>query len=250
MTEHRKVDLGVILAAGRGARMGPFGAACPKPIAPVANEPLAERQIRQMRELVERGHLYIAQPPLYRVVDGKKESYIKDEAAMRKLLMERACAELTLEIPVTEQSLTGARLIKHLEQLGSYLEGLNRLKLRGYPTPALEALLKARVRTKNWFADPAKVNDLAQFLTDQGLMVEEVRLDEEHSLHELAVTCQGDANACASLSWALVSSADYARLAVLHDQLAGSQQGPFTLRKNGAKQEAPDAQTQIGRAHV
>ncbi|HOQ90641.1 MAG TPA: NTP transferase domain-containing protein, partial [Candidatus Hydrogenedentes bacterium] len=51
MTEHRKVDLGVILAAGRGARMGPFGAACPKPIAPVANEPLAERQIRQMREL-------------------------------------------------------------------------------------------------------------------------------------------------------------------------------------------------------
>ncbi len=197
---------------------------------------------RQMRELVERGHLYIAQPPLFRVVDGKKESYIKDEAAMRKLLLERACAELTLEIPVTEQSLTGARLIKHLEQLGAYLEGLNRLKLRGFPTPAVEALLKARVRTKNWFADPAKVGDLAQFLTDQGLIVDEVKLDEEHSLHELTVTCQGDANQCASLSWALVSGADYARLAVLYDQLAGSQQGPFTLRKNGAKQEAPDAE--------
>ena len=180
---------------------------------------------RQMRDLVERGHLYIAQPPLFRVVDGKKESYIKDEAAMRKLLMERACAELTLEIPVTEQTLTGARLIKHLDQLGSYLEGLNRLKLRGYPTPAVEALLKARVRTKNWFADPAKVGDLTQFLSDQGLIVEEVRLDEEHSLHELSVTCQGDANQCASLSWGLVSGADYARLAVLHDQLAGSQQG-------------------------
>jgi len=198
---------------------------------------------RQMRDLVERGHLYIAQPPLFRVVDGKKESYIKDEAAMRKLLMERACAELTLEIPVTEQSLTGARLIKHLEQLASYLEGLNRLKLRGYPTPAVEALLKARVRTKNWFADPAKVGDLTQFLSDQGLIVEEVRLDEEHSLHELSVTCQGDANQCASLSWGLVSGADYARLAVLHDQLAGSQQGPFALRKNGTKQEAPDAET-------
>ncbi len=198
---------------------------------------------RQMRDLVEKGYLYIAQPPLFRVVDGKKESYIKDEAAMRKLLMERACAELTLEIPVTEQTLTGARLIKHLDQLGSYLEGLNRLKLRGYPTPAVEALLKARVRTRNWFADPAKVGDLTQFLTDQGLLVDEVKLDEEHSLHELSVTCQGDTNVCTSLSWTLVSSADYARLAVLHDQLAGSQQGPFTLRKNGGKQEAPDAET-------
>ncbi|HOK89826.1 MAG TPA: sugar phosphate nucleotidyltransferase [Candidatus Hydrogenedentes bacterium] len=51
MPEGKTIDLGVILAAGRGARMGPFGASCPKPIAPVANEPLAERQIRQLRGL-------------------------------------------------------------------------------------------------------------------------------------------------------------------------------------------------------
>jgi len=51
MSDGKTIDLGVILAAGRGARMGPFGASCPKPIAPVANEPLAERQIRQMHAL-------------------------------------------------------------------------------------------------------------------------------------------------------------------------------------------------------
>ncbi|MFH1035151.1 MAG: DNA topoisomerase (ATP-hydrolyzing) subunit B [Pseudomonadota bacterium] len=202
---------------------------------------------RQMPELVERGYLYIAQPPLFRLADGKKESYVKDEITMRKLLLERACAELILEIPVTEQTLSGQRLVKHMELVSSYLEGLDRLKRRGYPLPALQVLLKARVRSKNFFADPDKISDLQQFLVDQGLVVDAVTHDEEHSLHEIAVTCLGETKESAVLNWGLVASADYARLAVLHEQLAGSEQGPFTLRKNGGAQEIADADTLLRR---
>ncbi len=202
---------------------------------------------RQMPDLVERGYLYIAQPPLYRLADGKKESYVKDEVTMRKLLLERACAELTLEIPVTEQTLAGQRLVKHMELLSSYLEGLDRLKRRGYPLPALQVLLKARVRGKNFFADPEKIHALEQFLVDQGLVVDGVSQDEEHSLHEVAVTCLGETKESAVLNWALVSSADYARLSLLHDQLAGSEQGPFTVRKNGGAQEIQDAESLLKR---
>ncbi len=202
---------------------------------------------RQMPELVEKGYLYIAQPPLYRLADGKKESYIKDETFMRKILLERACAELTLEIPVTEQTLAGARLVKHMELMSSYLDGLDRLRRRGYPLASLQALLRARVRTKNHFSDPAKVSALEQFLADQGLTVDGVRQDEEHSLHEIAVTCLGDTKESAVISWALVSSADYARLSVLHDQMAGSEQGPYTMLKNGSRQEIPDADSLLRR---
>jgi DNA gyrase subunit B len=202
---------------------------------------------RQMRELVERGHLYIAQPPLFRVVDGKKESYIKDEAAMRKLLLERACAELNLEIEATGQTLAASRLVKHMELVNAYLEGLDRLKRRGYPLPALNALLGARVRAKSTFADRAKAEELAGLLASQGMVVDAITQDEEHSLSEIAITCLGETKESAVISWSLVSSADYGHLAQLHDQLAGSHQGPFHLTKNGSRQEVASVEELLKR---
>ena len=44
---------------------------------------------RQMPELIEKGHLYVAQPPLYRIADGKKELYIKDEESFNDFIIKR-----------------------------------------------------------------------------------------------------------------------------------------------------------------
>ena len=90
---------------------------------------------RKMEGLVNQGHLYIAQPPLYRVVDNKKEIYIKDEASMRVILLERACEALKLKVEGTGVEFSGQRLIKLMENLSAYLEHLERLKRRGLACP-------------------------------------------------------------------------------------------------------------------
>ena len=126
---------------------------------------------RQMEELVNSGYLYIAQPPLFRMVDGKKETYIKDEPIMRKMLLERACAELSLNIKDSDLTLSGQRLVKYMEQLSAYLEGLNRLKRRGYPLPVLEVLLKQKVDDKNKFSREG-IKELEDFLANAGMIIE------------------------------------------------------------------------------
>jgi len=198
---------------------------------------------RQMPELVEKGHLYIAQPPLFRLAEGKKETYIKDEPTMRKVLLERACSERTLTVPATGQSLSGQRLVKLMEQISAFLESYGRLKRRGYPLPALQALLGSRVRYKKTFSERAEIEELAGYMAQHGLVVDKIGEDEEHSLFDLTVTCQSDqGRQTALISWDLVSSADFSTLVNLHDQLGGSEHGPYTLSKNGDKQELPDAE--------
>lgn len=203
---------------------------------------------RQMPELVESGHLYIAQPPLFRLAEGKKEFYIKDEPSMRKILLERACAERNLKVPATGQKLSGQRLVKFMEQIGAFLESYGRLRRRGYPMPALQALLGSRVRYKKSFSARAEIDQLAGYMAEHGLVVDQIGEDEEHSLFYIVVTSQGDeGKQTARISWDLVSSADFSKLVNLHDQLGGSEHGPYELSKNGDKEELPDAETLLER---
>ncbi len=196
---------------------------------------------RQMEELIKDGYLYIAQPPLYRIVDNKKEVYVKDEASMRVILLERACEALKVKVESTGAELTGQRLIKYMENLSTYLEHIERLKRRGWPAPALAALLKARVRDKKVFAEKERIEELASFLAEQGMVVENLNHDEAHSLYEVAVSCPGEVAQCNPISWDLIASADYAALIKLAETLAGAEEGPFLVAKNGDETRLEDA---------
>jgi DNA gyrase subunit B len=95
---------------------------------------------RQMRELVERGYLFIAQPPLYKVQKGKKESYLKDNAALEIYLIEQSLNQSVVNVnhqPVNEQQVLAA-----LSAFYTYRRGLVRLRKR-YDEEILDALVRA-----------------------------------------------------------------------------------------------------------
>lgn len=72
---------------------------------------------RNMKELIERGHLYIAQPPLYKVKRGKKELYLRNEAALQGFLLEEGSEELVVSAENTDRSYAGKQIIPLIRQL-------------------------------------------------------------------------------------------------------------------------------------
>lgn len=72
---------------------------------------------RQMPETIERGHLYIAQPPLYKLTVGKKSQYIVDDPSLRKALLERGVEQITVDDRAAKKEWTGAELKVLLDQL-------------------------------------------------------------------------------------------------------------------------------------
>ncbi|MDO8906948.1 MAG: DNA topoisomerase (ATP-hydrolyzing) subunit B [Pseudohongiella sp.] len=95
---------------------------------------------RQMRELVERGYIYIAQPPLYKIRKGKNEQYLKDDDELAKYQTQVALDGASLHVNAEAPAITGETLELMVRQYNSTYAMISRLE-RLYPSEILEALI-------------------------------------------------------------------------------------------------------------
>ncbi len=95
---------------------------------------------RQMRELVERGHVFIAQPPLYKISKGKQEQYLKDDDALTRFLTNAAVETSSLHTNADAPALAGEQLESLVNQYRKVMSIIDRLA-RLYPHAVLEQLL-------------------------------------------------------------------------------------------------------------
>jgi len=117
---------------------------------------------RQMPELIENGHIFIAQPPLYKVKKGKQERYVKDDVELNSYLLATALDGCEVHVNETAPALSGQAVESLARQYMQVMESITRLSRR-YPSevlekmltmPALEAEAELEVATE-WFADLA-----------------------------------------------------------------------------------------------
>jgi len=97
---------------------------------------------RHMRPLVEQGHLFVAQPPLFRVKKGKRETYLSDEPALRAYLVEQGLR--TLVVSTAGDDIQGESLLLLVKDLSRY-QGHLRRHARKYPADLLDVWLQTRV---------------------------------------------------------------------------------------------------------
>ncbi len=95
---------------------------------------------RQMNELIERGHVYIAQPPLYKVKKGKQEQYLKDDADLLEYLLRTALDKAALHVTADAPPLSGSALEKLAEDYNGVMKTIDRLS-RQYHRMVLEKLI-------------------------------------------------------------------------------------------------------------
>ncbi len=95
---------------------------------------------RQMRELIERGHIYIAQPPLYKIAKGKQEQYLKDESAMTEFLTQAALEGSSLHVNAEAPGISGEGLEKLVQQYRKVMATIDRLS-RLYPADVMEKMI-------------------------------------------------------------------------------------------------------------
>jgi DNA gyrase subunit B len=95
---------------------------------------------RQMRELIERGHIFIAQPPLYKIAKGKQHSYLKDEEALDQYLTQSALENTELFVNPEAPAISGAALEELVAEYRGVMATIARLS-RLYPEAVLTELL-------------------------------------------------------------------------------------------------------------
>jgi len=117
---------------------------------------------RQMREIIDRGHLFIAQPPLYKVARGKSEQYLKDERALEDYLIASGLEDAVLQLNSGEHR-AGADLRQLVEQARGIRNVLNGLHSR-YNRSVVEQAAIAGVLTPDIFGDPRKAAEAAKYI--------------------------------------------------------------------------------------
>ena len=141
---------------------------------------------RQMRELVEHGHIYIAQPPLYRAKRGRTEHYIKDDRELDSWLVHRAAQARELSLAETGRTWSGAELEALLHSLMAFEKMLAVVERRGPRREVVLRLLDSGARDRVFFTDRSRVDTLARAIETPACTASVVA-DEEHNAWSVAI---------------------------------------------------------------
>ncbi|MCW8832491.1 MAG: DNA gyrase subunit B, partial [Colwellia sp.] len=121
---------------------------------------------RQMPEIMERGHIFIAQPPLYKVKKGKQERYIKDDEGLTEYLTTLALENASIHVNEAAPAISGLVLEQLVNQFRTTMETIQRIS-RQIPADILEKMVYSELIAKEDFADKAKVEAWAHDLITQ-----------------------------------------------------------------------------------
>jgi DNA gyrase subunit B len=193
---------------------------------------------RHMQELIKRGHIFVAQPPLYRIKKGKSEKYIKDDKEFTREILRRATENLKVE-NADKATLESTELRNFLMTLDEFQLTWRRMERRLREPRVVEILARPElaIDTKADFQEEANLKPVHEAL--KALKIQsELKREEEHSAW--MVTFKDPTNAERAIDIELATQPEYRRLRTLAKQAAKLNRPPFVVIKDTQRENLPN----------
>ena len=191
---------------------------------------------RHMQDLIKRGNVFIAQPPLYSLKKGKSQQYIKDDREFVKVMVKRASEGLIVRYGEGAAKLEGANLARFMTVLNEYLGFFDKVDKRLRDQQVTELLPKLDLAKHGDFEGDKKTpskkierleKDVKKLQKERGFKSVEARFDEEHNLWEVAFTNSQGAEHV--INWELASTPEYRQLMSKFKQIEEFMEPPFVV---------------------
>jgi DNA gyrase subunit B len=203
---------------------------------------------RHMNELIKRGNVFIAQPPLYGIKKGKSQQYIKDDREFVRVMVRRAAEGMTVRYGEGAAKLEGAALAKFMTTLNEYLVFFDKVDKRLRHERLTELLPRLAISQRLDFEGdkknpPKKIEKLEK---EVNKLAKEYQLkqvgsyfDEEHNLWGVKFTDSQGAER--QINWALVSTPEYRQMIAKFKQIESFMEPPFVVEVAGKATEDTSA---------
>jgi DNA gyrase subunit B len=199
---------------------------------------------RHMRAVIERGYLYIAQPPLYKVKRGQVEMYLKNQVAFDDFILQQATEKLRLLTADQAVDLSGSRFATLVRRLQTFERLLGRLERRRHDARVLRYMVLHGSLALPLLRDEAPASQLLHELQetlqrqygDDVIQAAQVEWDEEHNCYRLVVVTRQNGTVLTTVvDHALLVSQDFQDLRALSRQLDTLGAPPYTLQNGEAE---------------
>src|SRR6476620_10984383 len=203
---------------------------------------------RHMNELIKRGNVFIAQPPLYGIKKGKSQQYIKDDREFVRVMVRRAAEGMTVRYGEGAAKLEGSALAKFMTTLNEYLVFFDKVDKRIRNERITEWLPRLGISQRTDFEGDKKTapNQIKRLQKEINKLAKESQLkqvesyfDEEHNVWGVKFTDSQGAER--QINWALASTPEYRQMTAKFKQIEAFMEPPFVVEVAGKATEETSA---------
>ncbi len=184
---------------------------------------------RQMPELISKGYLYIAQPPLFRVGSRKSGVYLKNEEEYSNYLVKRITGQKNIFLNGSTEPLLEEDFYSFMEKLSDYYDAVNQLKKRDMDTNLLLALIKNGVKDKFFLEEEQNFILLSEELKEQGYTCGKTEYDPERNIFEMDIYGKEEKQTLLRVGREILATNDYQRMLKGYEKIKHFDKPPFSI---------------------
>ena len=184
---------------------------------------------RQMPDLISKGYLYIAQPPLFRVGSRKSGVYLKNEEEYSNYLVKRITGQKDIFLNGNTEPLLEEDFYSFMEKLSDYYDAVNQLKKRDMDTNLLLALIKNGVKDKFFLEEEQNFILLSEDIKKLGYIAGEIEYDPERNIFEMDIYGKEEKQTLLRVGREILATNDYQRMLKGYERIKHFDKPPFSI---------------------